>query len=149
MFESREIGWRHRVTRAAFTLISNFLIWFVIGNYVASLFTQSVPTTPFTTSLVLTYGIVITALQTLGSLTEGMGLSVPFNSGSYIASAYFTYVASSGGNLSIAYQGIRIGISFPLLLFLLMLPSLFNVVRIPLTYLLEGSEAGKEAKDVP
>ena len=137
------------MTRAAFTLISNFLIWFVIGNYLASLFSKSVPTTPFTTSLVLTYGIVITALQTLGSLTEGMGLSVPFNSGSYIASAYFTYVAADGGNLIIAYQGIRIQIAFPLLLFLLMLPSLFNVLRIPLTYLLDGSEAGREAKDLP
>ena len=149
MFERREVGWGHRVSRAAFTLISNLIIWFVIGNYLASLFEKSVPTTPFTSSLVVTYGIVITALQTLGSLTEGMGLSVPFNSASYIASAYFTYVAASAGKISLTYQGIRIQIAFPLLLFLLMLPSLFNVVRIPLTYLLEGSEAGREAKDLP
>ena len=149
MFESREIGWRRRVWRASLVLITNVFIWFVIGNLLSSLITGSIPTTSFTNSLVLTYGIVITALQTLGALTEGMALSVPFNSASYIASAYFTYLALDGGKLSIAVRGLRIELVFPLLLFLLMLPSLINVVRIPLIYLLEGSEAGREAKDIP
>ncbi len=149
MFESREIGWRRRVSRASLVLITNVFIWFVIGNLLSSLITGSIPTTSFTNSLVLTYGIVITALQTLGALTEGMALSVPFNSASYIASAYFTYLALDGGKLSIAVRGLRIELVFPLLLFLLMLPSLINVVRIPLIYLLEGSEAGREAKDIP
>jgi len=149
LFESREIGWRRRVSRASLVLITNVFIWFVIGNLLSSLITGSIPTTSFTNSLVLTYGIVITALQTLGALTEGMALSVPFNSASYIASAYFTYLALDGGKLSIAVRGLRIELVFPLLLFLLMLPSLINVVRIPLIYLLEGSEAGREAKDIP
>ncbi len=149
MFESREIGWRRRVWRAAIVLITNVFLWFVIGNLLSSLITGSIPTTSFTNSLVLTYGIVITALQTLGALTEGMALSVPFNSASYIASAYFTYLALDGGKLSVAVRGLRIELAFPLLLFMLVLPSLVNVVRIPLTYLLEGSEAGREAKDMP
>jgi len=149
LFESREIGWRRRVSRASLVLITNVFIWFVIGNLLSSLITGSIPTTSFTNSLVLTYGIVITALQTLGALTEGMALSVPFNSASYIASAYFTYLALDGGKLSVAVRGLRIELVFPLLLFLLMLPSLINVVRIPLIYLLEGSEAGREAKDIP
>ena len=149
MFEGREIGWRRRVSRASLVLITNVFIWFVIGNLLSSLITGSIPTTSFTNSLVLTYGIVITALQTLGALTEGMALSVPFNSASYIASAYFTYLALDGGKLSVAVRGLRIELVFPLLLFLLMLPSLINVVRIPLIYLLEGSEAGREAKDIP
>ena len=149
MFESREIGWRRRVWRAALVLITNVFLWFVIGNLLSSLITGSIPTTSFTNSLVLTYGIVITALQTLGALTEGMALSVPFNSASYIASAYFTYLALDGGKLSVAVRGLRIELAFPLLLFMLVLPSLVNVVRIPLTYLLEGSEAGREAKDIP
>ena len=149
MFESREIGWRRRVWRAAIVLITNVFLWFVIGNLLSSLITGSIPTTSFTNSLVLTYGIVITALQTLGAITEGMALSVPFNSASYIASAYFTYLALDGGKLSVAVRGFRIELAFPLLLFMLMLPSLVNVVRIPLTYLLEGSETGREAKDIP
>ena len=149
MFESREVGWRHSVWRAALVLITNVLIWFVVGNLLSSLITGSIPTTSFTSSLVLTYGIIITALQTLGALTEGMALSVPINSASYIASAYFTYLALDGGKLSVAVRGLRIELVFPVLLFLLMLPSLVNVVRIPLTYLLEGSEAGREAKDIP
>jgi len=149
LFESREIGWRRRVWRAAIVLITNVFLWFVIGNLLSSLITGSIPTTSFTNSLVLTYGIVITALQTLGALTEGMALSVPFNSASYIASAYFTYLALDGGKLSVAVRGLRIELAFPLLLFMLVLPSLVNVVRIPLTYLLEGSEAGREAKDMP
>jgi len=149
LFESREIGWRRRVWRAALVLITNVFLWFVIGNLLSSLITGSIPTTSFTNSLVLTYGIVITALQTLGALTEGMALSVPFNSASYIASAYFTYLALDGGKLSVAVRGLRIELAFPLLLFMLVLPSLVNVVRIPLTYLLEGSEAGREAKDIP
>ncbi|TLY00303.1 MAG: hypothetical protein E6K90_04080 [Thaumarchaeota archaeon] len=149
MFERRETGWRRRVLRAALVLLTNVFIWFVIGNLLSSLIAGSIPTTSFTSSLVLTYGIVITALQTLGALTEGMALSVPFNSASYIASAYFTYLALDGGKLSVAVQGLRIQLVFPLLLFMLMLPSLINVVRIPLIYLLEGSEAGREAKDIP
>ena len=149
MFERRETGWRRRVSRAALVLLTNVFIWFVIGNLLSSLIAGSIPTTSFTSSLVLTYGIVITALQTLGALTEGMALSVPFNSASYIASAYFTYLALDGGKLSVAVQGLRIQLVFPLLLFMLMLPSLINVVRIPLIYLLEGSEAGREAKDIP
>ena len=149
MFESREVGWRHRVWRAALVLVTNALLWFGVGNFLSSSITGSIPTTTFTSTLVLTYGIIITSLQTLGALTEGMALSVPFNSASYIASAYFTYLALDGGKLSIAVQGLRIQLVFPLLLFLLMLPSLVNVVRIPLTYLLEGSEAGREAKEIP
>ena len=149
MFESSEIGWRHRVFRAALVLTTNVIIWFVLGNLLSGLITGSIPTTSFTSSLVLTYGIVITALQTLGALTEGMAISIVFNSASYIASAYFTFVAMDGGKLSVAVRGLRIQLNFPLLLFLVMLPSLVNVVRIPLTYLLEGSEAGREAKDIP
>src|SRR2546425_9451196 len=149
MFESTEIGWRHRVFRAALVLTTNVIIWFVVGGLLSGLITGSIPTTSFTSTLVLTYGIVITALQTMGALTEGMALSVPFNSASYIASAYFTYLALDGGKFSLAVRGLRIQLAFPLLLFLLMLPSLVNVVRIPLTYLLEGSEAGREAKDIP
>jgi len=149
LFERRETGWRRRVLRAALVLLTNVFIWFVIGNLLSSLIAGSIPTTSFTSSLVLTYGIVITALQTLGALTEGMALSVPFNSASYIASAYFTYLALDGGKLSVAVQGLRIQLVFPLLLFMLMLPSLINVVRIPLIYLPEGSEAGREAKDIP
>jgi len=149
VIESRQIGWGHRVIRAALTLITNVVVWVLVPNLLSGFVTSSIPTTSFTTTLVITFGIVITALQTLGALTEGMTLSIPFNSASYVASAYYIYIAADKGNLSLAYQGIRIQIVFPLLLFLLMLPSLFNVVRIPITFLLEMSEAGQEAKPVP
>src|SRR5438445_13631230 len=114
MFERTEIGWRNRVFRAAVVLTINVIIWFVLGNLLSSLITGSIPTTSFTNSLVLTYGIVITALQTLGALTEGMALSVPFNSASYIASAYLSYLSLVGWMLSISVCSYRLELVFPL-----------------------------------
>ncbi len=149
MMETREIGWVRRISGAAFTLAINAVVWVLIPNFLSGAIASYVPATSFTSTLVITFGIVITALQTLGSLTKGMAISIPFNSASYIASAYYIYVAADKGNLALSYSGIQIQIAFPLLLFLLMLPSLFNTVRIPITYLLEESEAGKEAKALP
>ena len=149
MMESGEVRWWRRIARASLTLATNVVVWVLIPSFLSSAITSYVPTTSFTSSLVITYGIVVTALQTLGALTKGMAISIPFNSASYIASAYYIYVAADKGNLALSYSGIQIQIAFPLLLFLLMLPSLFNTVRIPITYLLEESEAGKEAKALP
>src|SRR5438445_12572759 len=100
MFESTEIGWRHRVFRSALVLTTNVIIWFVLGNLLSGLITGSIPTTSFTSSLVLTYGIVITALQTMAALTEGRTVSIVINSASYVASAYFTSVAMHGGTVT-------------------------------------------------
>jgi len=149
MMEESEVRWWRNIPRAAFILASNAVVWILIPNFLSNAITSYVPTTSLTSSLVITYGIVVTALQTLGALTRGMAISIPFNSASYIASAYYIYVAADKGVLALSYSGIEIRISFPLLLFLLMLPSLFNAVRVPITYLLEESEAGKEARVLP
>lgn len=73
-----------------------------------------------------------------------MGLSVPFNSGSYIASAYYIFAAANGGILTVAEGGFSIELDFQLIVALMMLASLFNAVRIPITYLLEQTEASVE-----
>jgi hypothetical protein len=135
------------VLHAVRVLLLNVLVWFVIPSYLFSLLQNSQTSLPVSTTLIFTFGTIITALQVLGALTEGMAVSVPFNSGSYIASAYYVWVVLDGGKLSFSAQGLSLTLNFPVLVFLFIVPLLFNVIRFPLTYLLEMSEAAKAAKD--
>lgn len=94
-------------------------------------------------AFIYAFGAVITGLQVLGALTEGMAVSVPFVSGSYVVSAYYIWVATSGGNLPLSAAGLAVVLSFRPIVFLLMLPSLFGALRAPLTFLLEESEVAR------
>ncbi len=141
--ESREITWGRRISKAAMTVFLNVVVWILIPFLLSSRL-SSLALPSFTSSFVLTYGLIVTILQAAGALTEGMGLSVPFNSGSYIASAYYILVATNGGVLKIAEQGLAIELDFQLIVGLMVLASLFNAVRIPIAYLLEQTEASRE-----
>ncbi len=119
----------------------------MVPSIILSSLTSPGSSLPLTGTLIYTFGALITALQVLGALTEGHVLSVPFNSGSYLASALYIWLGTGGGRLSFAASGYQFVLSFQPLLFLLILPSLFSAIRTPLTYLLEQSEAGQAASD--
>jgi hypothetical protein len=143
MLESpRGITWGRRISNAALTVILNVIVWILIP-FVLSSRLSGLALPGFTSTFVLTFGIIVTMLQAGGALTEGMGLSVPFNSGSYIASAYYIFAATNGGILNVAERGLTIELDFQLIVGLMMLASLFNAVRIPITYLLEQTEASR------
>lgn len=140
---SRAITWGRRISKAAMTVILNIVVWILIP-YLLSSRLSGLALPAFTSTFVITYGLIVTMLQAAGAVTEGMGLSVPFNSGSYIASAYYILVATNGGVLNMAVRGLTIELDFQLVVGLMVLASLFNAVRIPIAYLLEQTEPSRE-----
>lgn len=144
-----EINWGSRIAKVIYTSFLNVLVWIFIPILFSRFTMPSPQTINLSSNLVFTFGILITVLQALSILTEGLIISVPFLSGSHIASAYYIFSILNGGELSFDYQSFHIEFDFPLLTYLLMLPSLFNAIKAPINYLLEESEASRPAKDIP
>jgi hypothetical protein len=147
MRERTEITWSRRIVKVIYVVVINIVLWIVVPNLLISFLARSVPNLESTGEIIYVYGAIITALQALGALTEGSALSVPFNSGSYIASAYYIYIITNGGLLAFSSRGIALELNFQLLLALMVLASLFNALRYPIVYLLDQSEASKGATD--
>jgi len=138
----------HRILRAALVFVANLVFWILIPIAIGGILSKSSTSTPLSTpSFVYAFGAVITALQVLAALTQGMAVSVPFNPGSYIAEAYYIWAATNGGNLAISAGGLDVAFGFAPLVYLLMLPLLFNAVRFPVTFLLEQSEVARPFSD--
>lgn len=148
MISDQEIGWPRRITHSILVMAVNLAIWFIIPSILFSSIGTSVPSLAYVPSLIYEFGAAITALQVAGALTEGKVVSIPFNAGSYAVSAYYIWVILHAGSLSFEADGALFALSFQPLLFLLALPSLFSVIRVPITYLLEDTEAAKESSDV-
>lgn len=128
----------------------NLTLWIIIPSLISSLLTQGFPTLPLANlRFILTFGIIITGLQVLGAITDGMAISVPFVSGAHLASAFYIWELVAGGTLSLSAEGVSVTLSLQTLLFLLVLPSLFGAVRAPVEFLMERSEAGLPARDIP
>lgn len=127
-------------------LVFNALLWLVIPMFIAG-YLSSIPSYPLTNSVVSSFGAVIVALQVGGALAEESAVAVPLLSGSYLAEAYFIWVATDGGHLAVTAAGLQVTLAFQPLLFLLMLPSLFSTVKAPLTFLLEKSAAAGPAHE--
>ena len=149
MFEGPKVTWRRRVGRAAMLLAINILFWVVIPSFIYRALAGSLPSSGIllAPAFIYAFGAIITGLQVLAALTEGMTVSVPLVTGSYIASAYYIWAAVDGGTMVVSQSGIHLTLSFQPLLFLLMLPSLFGAVRAPLSYLLEDQEAANPAAE--
>lgn len=140
----------YRISKAGLVVVYNLVLWVLIPSVIFSELGRALPSSPIPLSngFIYTFGIVITALQAIGTLTTGMAVSVPFVSGSFIAEAYYIWSAVSGGTLAFSASGLAITLAFQPLLFLLMLPSLFSAVKAPITYLLDQSEAALPSPDV-
>ena len=140
--------------RASALAVFNTIIWVVIPYFISSQLSR-LPNTAtsaspgiFSLGFVYAFGAIITGLQVLGALTEGMAISVPFLSGSHITSAYYIYSAVSGGTLALEAAGMKLTFSFQPLLFLFILPSMFNAIKEPIEFLLERSEVARSASDL-
>jgi hypothetical protein len=141
---------RRRVLRAVYLLVVNAIVWVAIPSVVSSALGGMLTSLPLASlTFIYEFGAVITGLQVLGALTEGRAVSMVFSSGSFVAAAYYIWVAGGGGTLSFPVSNITITLDFRTLLFLLVLPSLVGAIRVPLTFLLEQSEAGQPARDLP
>ena len=156
MFEKPGITWGRRITRAVLLLIENLIFWVVIPAFIYETLARSLSSAGISLlsigillspTLIYTFGGIITGLQVLAALMEGMTISVPMVTGSHIASAYYIWTSTNGGMLAVSLSGISLTFAFQPLIFLLMLPSLFGVVRAPLNYLLEDHEAANPAAE--
>jgi hypothetical protein len=138
----------HRIPRAVLVLVVNLVFWIIVPIAIGGLLSKESTSTALSTpSFVYTFGAVITALQVLAALTKGMAVSVPFNTGTYLAEAYYVWAATNGGNLAISAGGLAVTFGFAPIVYLLMLPLLFNAIRFPVTFLLEQSEVARPFSD--
>jgi hypothetical protein len=145
-----EVPLRRRVLKTIAVAALNVVLWIFVPTIIASYLSQSLTGIPLVNlQFIYAFGLTITILQALGTLTEGKAVSVPFISGSYIASAIYIWEAVEGGVISVSTPQGAVTLSFTPLLFLFLLPSLFSAVKAPLTFLLEQSEVAREAPEVP
>jgi hypothetical protein len=151
MYEEAKVGWGRRITRAMMIGLLNIILYIIIPSILFSYVTSLAPgvSIPLTPDLIYTFGAVITGLQVLGALTEGMIVSIPFESGGYLAIAVYIYLAVDGGSLSLSAEGLGFAFSMQPLVFLLVLPPLYGALRTPITYLLEYHEAARAAPSRP
>jgi hypothetical protein len=149
LFEEERVTWRGLIPSAVVQLAVNVVLWVVIPVYVLGLISELLPSSPLpiTTTSIIAFGATITGLQFLGALTEGRAVSIPLETGSHIALAYYIYSAVDGGTIALSAAGRSLSLGFQPLLYLMVLPSLFSAVRVPLAYLTDEHEAARPASD--
>ncbi len=141
---------RNRAFKATVTLVVNAIAWIVIPSYISSLIAGTLPSIPLANlQFIYTFGAIITGLEVIGALTDGSAVSVPFVSGGYVATAFYIWLAVDGGVLSLSASGIDLTLVFKTLVFLMIIPALFNAIKAPLSFLLERSEIARPARPAP
>ncbi|MDA4119988.1 MAG: hypothetical protein OK436_05325 [Thaumarchaeota archaeon] len=131
----QKISTRRRILKASWVLIVNVLLWIVVPYYVGMYLAKLVPGSPITIpTFVYEFGIVLTILEVAAALTQGMAVSVPFISAAALVSALYLWMITNGGNLAVSAQGTTLVLGFQLLVYLLIVPSLWAAVRAPLSY---------------
>jgi hypothetical protein len=149
-----EISLSSRVIRTAYTSLASIVYWVVVPGIISYETASTFPTLPLSNlSFVLAVGGAIAGLQILGALTQGKAVSAVFMSGSYVTTAYYIWAALDGGSISgtvyVSGSPVTYSLQLKTALFLLVVPSLIAAVRAPLTFLLDQSEAGQPARDLP
>lgn len=132
----QKISTRRRILKASWVLLLNLLLWIIIPYYIGMFLSKYIPSSPITIPMfVYEFGIVLTILEVAAALTQGMAVSVPFISGAALVSALYLWMITNGGNLAVSAQGTTIVLGFQLLVYLLIVPSLWAAVRAPLSYI--------------
>ena len=150
MFEENKWTWRRRITRAIVLFVLNLVVWVVLPEFLFSLVTNIAPSNSLSMTATSMYalGFTITGLQVLGALAEGTVTSIVLKSGSYISLAYYLYSIVNGGTVTLTTAGIRTSLDFQPLLFLIVLPPLYNAIRAPLTYFAQEYETNETLSDL-
>jgi len=132
----QKISTRRRILKASWVLVLNVLLWIVVPYYVGMFLSKYIPSSPITIPVfVYEFGIVLTGLEVAAALTQGMAISVPFISGAALVSALYLWMITNGGNLAVSAQGTTLVLGFQLLVYLLIVPSLWAAVKAPLSYI--------------
>lgn len=135
MFHPQKVSLRRRLLKAAGVVVLNLIFWVVIPYYIGVYLSSRVPSSPLTVpTFIYEFGFLMTALQVGAALTEGMALSVPFISATYIVGALYLWLATNGGDLVFEASGMNFALGFRLIIIILIIPSIWGAIRAPLSY---------------
>lgn len=146
----RKFTMKRRVAKAVWALIINAVFWIVIPYYVGTYLASRVPETPLAIpTFVYEFGILFIALDVGAAFFDGMAISVPFLSAVALLSAVYLWLVTNGGYLTFNASGTSIALGFKLLVYVLVLPSIWAAIRAPLAYLIWRRAARTVAPAVP
>jgi len=132
-----DIPTKKRVTSAVEAFVVNALLWLVIPYYVSGLMVGRVGESALTgLTFVYEFGILFIILEVGAAFFKGKAISVPFLSGVALLSVAYLWLATNGGYLTVNVSGLSIALGFQLIVYVLVLPSIWAAVNAPLSYLI-------------
>jgi len=127
---------RKRILSAVWALVVNVVFWIVIPYYVGVFLAGRVPESALTVpSFVYEFGILFIILEVGAAFFQGKAVAVPMISGVALLTVVYIWYATNGGILGVETAGITIALSFRILLYVLVLPSVWAAIRAPLAYM--------------
>lgn len=132
----KTITTRKRILSAVWALVVNVVFWIVIPYYVGVFLAGRVPESALTVpSFVYEFGILFIILEVGAAFFQGKAVAVPMISGVALLTVVYIWYATNGGILGVETAGITIALSFRILLYVLVLPSVWAAIRAPLAYM--------------
>ena len=127
---------RKRIMSAVWALLVNVIFWIVIPYYVGVFLSGRVPESALTIpTFVYEFGAIFIILEVGAAYFQGKAMAVPMISAVALLTVVYIWYATNGGVLGVETSGITIALSFRLLLYVIVLPSIWAAIRAPLTYL--------------
>ena len=127
---------RKRILSAVWALVVNVVFWIVIPYYVGVFLAGRVPESALTVpSFVYEFGVLFIILEVGAAFFQGKAVAVPMISGVALLTVVYIWYATNGGILGVETAGITIALSFRILLYVLVLPSVWAAIRAPLAYM--------------
>ena len=131
-------------------LVVNVIFWIVIPYYVGVFLTGRVPDSALTVpTFVYEFGILFIILEVGAAFFQGKAVAVPMISGVALLTVVYIWYATNGGILGVETSGITLALSFRLMLYVLVLPSIWAAIRAPLTYLVWRRALKTEISSAP
>jgi hypothetical protein len=127
---------KRRVAKALWALFLNAILWIAVPYYIGGFLGRLVPNTPLAIpAFVYEFGALFIILDVGAAFFDGMAISIPFLSGAALLSAYYLWLVTSGGNMAFSAQGMSVALDFQILVYLLIVPSVWGAIRAPLSYM--------------
>ena len=131
-----DVRMRKRIASAIWALAVNLVVWVVVPYYIGTLLAGRVPESPLVIpSFVYEFGVLFIFLDVGAAFFQGKAIAVPFLSGAAVLSAVYLWLVTNGGVLSVSASGVQVGLGFTLMLYVLILPSVWAAVRAPISFL--------------
>jgi len=127
---------RKRITSAIWAFVVNAIFWIVIPYYVGVFLTGKVPDSALTVpTFVYEFGILFIILEVGAAFYRGKAVAVPMISAVALLTVVYIWYATNGGVLGVEASGITLALSFRVMLYVLVLPSIWAAIRAPLSYM--------------